>query len=1136
MLAEAGNVHPANGGILVIPMTFRAKCDAEVKTMKKIVSVVLAFAMCLSLLSVTALAVNVTPQYINVTAADVGGNPTGAVFGDLGESTAGVYLTESGTLNTDCSDFAAVINNAAVTLGENGAVNTEELYIFGNGSLTVGSVTFTAGHGNTIGGSGAEDVLSAVMTEGSDALNVSGSLGAGETEEELTVCQAIVNETLTLGGKGHLTVTGSLTVSGTLTAAQDASLTVGSDAAVSGIALYNENGLDAWTEFANEETFVWLETDDGGAPIQKWVRFVDDGGTDYDTFGSTAELPYLVEFHWNDGGSVTVDGAYDQIFDGNNTKVRVADTVESLTFALHPDENYAVDAVRVEQEGTVGNEHGFVALDTDLRYDAEEMTFTIDLTGDRYSDDQGTKFVNINFDFRSESGEAPERPEDGTVRVSYNGCMEGDEQTAFVSVSGCGIAANTAVAPDAAVEFTYDQQGQEGVNDLTFTLRPVPPEDPDDYVFIDSPIVEINIFDGDETRADKRYLSWLGGDMVFEPTRRDYALKVTHLIEEEAFSGKFTFTITLDSDSAVSVSVFWTQREKYDALQPQDGEIAAVHRTLGLIGVQYTLPQDVEERGSDSCFGDDEFTYYKDIYTDNCTSLTLFISDEGGIDPEQFALWLGDRQVTAAEYTLYETGGPVSYMEYPYAVYEWDVSQELTIIGKQSEGPEQPDPQDAAEGAAEYIRNTLLAYYATDPDTAKAYMAKQLWTEGTNVDGRGINVYDGVFETMESLADAITLSEKKDGGVAPLEYYYDYTVDLGNSVTASGRVYWLASATRFVVNIGNNEFQVVDAADRNGDDTVYLRSVGNDLSGLTVFGNGVCAVGALEFGSGNGLAFHITQEHSGLAGVVSGNPSCRLAVVSDDYQGTKIIGETEAAAWGFIKEPTYAVDTGEPAELYYGNDGTVGRSVKFYKNSELPGGKDLVSLAVDTDKTPGAVATIADAGEYFSVNFNSNYDVIHMILRYEGDTADHYMEIHRVGLNIAENHVMGNGKYNVWHSTDNAPEYEAPVGAQQVITAAFYYKTGSILPEEHVKLFVTVKYNDGTKKMSVVNSLGGFVETTGGDKYADDFLLWSGTEAQYNNVKSVSAIVYHEGDGTTFGGVQVGSGTGVTWVRPVSDQ
>ena len=57
------------------------------------------------------------------------------------------------------------------------------------------------------------------------------------------------------------------------------------------------------------------------------------------------------------------------------------------------------------------------------------------------------------------------------------------------------------------------------------------------------------------------------------------------------------------------------------------------------------------------------------------------------------------------------------------------------------------------------------------------------------------------------------------------------------------------------------------------------------------------------------------------------------------------------------------------------------------------------------------------------------------------------------------------------------------------------------------------------------------IETTGNDKWADDFLLWSGTDEAYANLISISAIAYSEGEDGSFGGVKAGSGTGVEWVK-----
>ena len=259
---------------------------------KRVLSIILCVIMLCSLLPTAALAVEGVPdvQYINVT----GGTeqePTFG-FGDLGENTMAVYISGSGDYEVadDFSGIATIINDTAVTI-EGGAVNTEDVYIFGEGSLTVGDVTFTSGHEIELSDDTVDAIFGAVMTEGSDVVDISGTITAGT---ELVVRNAIISGALEFAAgfeeveSGHLTISGggSLTVEkdATATAAQDARITALSGVTIKGIALYDADTStklsdvnDSYTVEAEVENFIWLENGENSESIQKWVLMVDGG-------------------------------------------------------------------------------------------------------------------------------------------------------------------------------------------------------------------------------------------------------------------------------------------------------------------------------------------------------------------------------------------------------------------------------------------------------------------------------------------------------------------------------------------------------------------------------------------------------------------------------------------------------------------------------------------------------------------------------------------------------------------------------------------------------------------------------------------------------------------------------------------
>ena len=283
---------------------------------KRVLCIILCVIMLCSLLPTAALAVEGVPdvKYINVT----GGtelDPTFG-FGEPGENTTAVYISGSGVYEVadDCSGIATIINDTAVTI-EGGAVNTEDVYIFGEGSLTVGDVTVTSGHEIELSDDTVDAIFGAVMTEGSDVVDISGTITAGT---ELVVRNAIISGALEFAAgfeeveSGHLTISGggSLTVEegATVIAAQDARITALSGVTINGIALYDADTStklsdvnDSYTVEAEVENFIWLENGENSESIQKWVLMVDGGEGDPN---APQNNEYWFEYDWRDDATV----------------------------------------------------------------------------------------------------------------------------------------------------------------------------------------------------------------------------------------------------------------------------------------------------------------------------------------------------------------------------------------------------------------------------------------------------------------------------------------------------------------------------------------------------------------------------------------------------------------------------------------------------------------------------------------------------------------------------------------------------------------------------------------------------------------------------------------------------------------
>ena len=83
---------------------------------------------------------------------------------------------------------------------------------------------------------------------------------------------------------------------------------------------------------------------------------------------------------------------------------------------------------------------------------------------------------------------------------------------------------------------------------------------------------------------------------------------------------------------------------------------------------------------------------------------------------------------------------------------------------------------------------------------------------------------------------------------------------------------------------------------------------------------------------------------------------------------------------------------------------------------------------------------------------------------------------------------------------------------------------------------ITITKCDGTVERKMIfaeNRLNSdFLQANvGEDRYCDGFVIWAGSNTEYNQIDKIEAIAFVFGNDEAFGGVQVGSGTGVTWFR-----
>lgn len=538
----------------------------------------------------------------------------------------------------------------------------------------------------------------------------------------------------------------------------------------------------------------------------------------------------------------------------------------------------------------------------------------------------------------------------------------------------------------------------------------------------------------------------------------------------------------------------------------------------------------------------------------------------------------------------YFKGDPVPEAEDPKDIEElWDGEQEMYVYAFPKLGEFQdfyvelnfnyvPAPEQAEE-AKEAVEAHPYAYFdeETDPELFRSFLGTEILSEFFIPDRPYYGVFgvlgNGIWEEQrpipekwrtpdrqyytvyvcEGLMSALTISDPKDPDETGLPYR-EYSLALGDQLKAEGRAYILNSTTQFVLKTsdatGNEKFTVLDSAAVSGegeDHDLYAYVPGPDFD---VFGNGTCIVGGLETHGESLWAFHITQEHSRLyydehIGGIGLRLICAKGSEEEKLEAVAVKSDVTAAAWGFINIPAYVTSAergeGEPAELYYGNDGTEGRKFTFHAVKQSGGetfGKIISDIVVDTDVVPAGIAEVMSSGEgaekTFSIAFHSNYDEVPLVITYADGTVG-YLTIKRVGLSISgiEKGRDEAGQIRVWHGTDQWEDYEC--GDEMAVAGSFYYRTGSVKPaeEDHVSLFVTVTMIGGKKESYKIDGHlnEDYIQTTGNDEYCDDFLLWSGSRGDYGKIAKIEAIVMGPTtDEDSFGGVMVGSGAGVEWI------
>ncbi|MGN0506185.1 MAG: hypothetical protein ACI4FZ_06460 [Lachnospiraceae bacterium] len=800
----------------------------------------------------------------------------------------------------------------------------------------------------------------------------------------------------------------------------------------------------------------------------------------YDAFDRNEEKPIIVEFECLGNGTITPEdiAGEDKFVYEQWTKVRVSEETESVT--IRWEEGNAPNEIRA------GGDQNFSAADF------VNNTCTIPLT---QTNDDGSKknFYCIQVDFGGNQGGDPgENPggiSDNHYEVRYD---SGDNNDASVTVNG---------------RYVADSEEQEFTEETELIFALTPPEHRKNA----TPVVSIRI-DGEneEYRTDypddnPNKLSLVGNTVSFTPK----------------------------STAGFRVEIWWSE---YDAFGGNEDKPVIVE--FNCIGDGTITPEGIDEEDKSV---DDDGQSMKVRVSKGTESIT--ISWEEGSAPGEIRVE-GGQTISADKFVNNTCSIPLPQTNEDENYYR------IQVEFDNGEEPEPPTDEliDEAIGAVEEHE---YAYYVDlqQPDTAvdslKEYFTTELWWEFFGkVNGGNKRPYYGMFDNTfstvsDALMNAVTLESGSGNDSTTGLPYYTYTITFSESKSATGKIYLLNGAKEFVVKTGN-KYQVVDTSAMSRENMdIYVSGNGE----VSIFGNGTCAIGRLESGDSAIWAAHISQEHSGLGDDPAiGDISCRLAVLPENYSGAKITGGVSAAAWGFASVPLFSAGTAGAAsyaEIYYGNDGsdesrnlTISTIVDS-RGINPYGNKAITNVALDTRYISDAVAEINPVENDFVLSFRSAYDEIPLVITYS-DGSKGYVTIRRVGLHLSDTSVQ-NGTYDIWHGTDNIQNYSMDGTDEKAVTAAFYYATGDQMPEDtdRVSLSVTVTMTDGTVKCKMISAERRLndtpIRTTGEDKYCDDFLVWSGTESEYDALDKIEVFAFVAGDSDSFGGVKVGSGAGVEW-------
>jgi len=266
-----------------------------------------------------------------------------------------------------------------------------------------------------------------------------------------------------------------------------------------------------------------------------------------------------------------------------------------------------------------------------------------------------------------------------------------------------------------------------------------------------------------------------------------------------------------------------------------------------------------------------------------------------------------------------------------------------------------------------------------------------------------------------------------------------------------------------------------------------------------------------------------------------------------NVQATSDSGTQDTFTWNLDTYPHVTVSDATQ-EVFFGNDRVI-----LEKPRDNIG--DIASMTAAASNSPGYTFTNNPDGT-ITIDFLSDYydkvTVPLTIVKQSGGTVQRNLIIHRVGLDIqAHNAADGNPSQtrNVWHGTQTGNQVDFTDGNRYKLTASYFIPDfGDELP---YGLYVTRKYANGRIETQIIrqpmtnpypaqadqfnHAKKMYIYNDGSSGWANiaDYLIYAGPNAASAPVE-VSVLVLKNAPaiGGLFGGVDYGSGTGVTWTKP----